>query len=181
MMAHQVLLRLQHQKQQPCVTCCKQMAVTLVTNEAEAVREAEEDRLAKEAAEAEAAKKAEEDGAAREAAELASKTAEERQAGDAAVAAAAATWKTGEQRFALEAAQKTVEEHFSALPFSAKRSQSSKEATALATVSSTEAALEEAFAQVGKDDGAPVQLRLQHRRQHPWATSCTDGRYPRHR
>ena len=59
MMAHQVLLRLQHQKQQPCVTCCKQMAVTLVTNEAEAVREAEEDRLAVEAAEAELAKKAE--------------------------------------------------------------------------------------------------------------------------
>ena len=49
------------------------MAVALVTNEAEAVREAEEDRLAKEAAEAEAAKKAEEEGAAREAAELASK------------------------------------------------------------------------------------------------------------
>ena len=122
----------------------------LVTNEAEAVREAEEDRLAKEAAEAEAAKKAEEEGAAREAAELASKTAAERQAGDAAVAAAAATWKTGEQRLALEAAQKTVEERFSALPFSARRSQSSKEATALATVSSTEAALEEACAQDGK-------------------------------
>ena len=33
------------------------MAVALVTNEAEAVREAEEDRLAKEAAEAEEAKK----------------------------------------------------------------------------------------------------------------------------
>ena len=41
------------------MTCCKQMAVTLVTNEAEAVREAEEDRLAKEAAEAETVKKAE--------------------------------------------------------------------------------------------------------------------------
>ena len=40
-------------EQQPCGTCCKQMAVTLVTNEAEAVREAEEDRLAVEAAEAE--------------------------------------------------------------------------------------------------------------------------------
>ena len=88
--------------------------------------------MAKEAAEAEAAKKAEEEGAAREAAELASKTAEERQAGGAAVAAAAATWKTGEQRLALEAAQKTVEERFSALPFSARRSQSIKEATALA-------------------------------------------------
>ena len=41
------------------MTCCKQMAVTLVTNEAEAGREAEEDRLAVEAAEAEVAKKAE--------------------------------------------------------------------------------------------------------------------------
>ncbi len=37
----------------------QQMAVTLVTTRAEAVREAEEDRLATEAAEAEVAKKAE--------------------------------------------------------------------------------------------------------------------------
>ena len=56
-------------------------------------------------------------------------TAEERQARDAAVAAAAAaTWKAEEQRLALEAAQKAEEERFSALPFSARISQSSKEA-----------------------------------------------------
>ena len=63
--------------------------------------------------------------------------------------------KTEGQHLAPEAAQKAEEELFSALPFSARISQSSKEAAALATVSSTEAALEEAFAQVEKDDGAP--------------------------
>ena len=47
-----------------------------------------------------------------------------------------------------------------------------------ATVSSTEAGLEEAVAQFEKDDGAPVQLRLQHRRQHPWVTSCKRWQIP---
>ena len=116
----------------------QQNAETAVAYEAEAAQEAEEDGLAEEAAEADAAKKAEEECVAREAAELACKTEKERQARNAAAEQPGGQ----EQRLALEAAQKAEEEHLNVLSFSARTSQSSKTAAALATVIITEAALE---------------------------------------
>ena len=49
-----------------------------------------------------------------------------------------------------------------AWPFFARTSHSSKATAALATVSITEVALEEALSRVEGDDGAPVLLRRQH-------------------
>ena len=60
-----------------------------------------------------------------------------------------------EQHLALETAQKAEEERLNALPFPARTSHFIREAAALATVSTTEAAREEAFAWVERDDGAP--------------------------
>ena len=51
-------------------------------------------------------------------------------------------------------------------------SHSSKEAAVLATVSITEAALEEALAQVEEMMAHRRLLRLQHQKQQPWGTCC---------
>ena len=113
----------------------------------EAVREAEEDRLAKEAAEAEAAKRAEKECAAREQLSLL-RNCRETSGKRRSSSSSSSNWKAEEQRFALETAREAEGKLFSTLPFSAGLSQSSEEAAALATVNNTEASLEEAFARV---------------------------------
>ena len=96
----------------------------------EAVREAEEDRLAKEAAEAEAAKRAEEECAAREQLSLLRNCREASGKRRSSSSSSSSNWKAEEQRFALETAREAEEKLCSALPFSAGLSQSSEEAAA---------------------------------------------------
>ena len=95
---------------------------------------------------------------AREAAELACKTEKERQARNAAAEQPGGQ----EQRLALEAAQKAEEEHLNVLSFSARTSQSSKTAAALATVIITEAALEKRLLGSKEMMAHQLPLRLLH-------------------
>ena len=141
------------------------MVETVVTDEAEAAREAEEGRLAEEAAEAEAVKKSEEELLLEKQLSLLAKLQRN-------VSKRRSSRSNQERCSALEAARKAEEESLHALPFSARMSHSSKEAAVLATVSITEAALEEALAQVEEMMAHRRLLRLQHQKQQPWGTCC---------